>query len=180
MTYIGVGRRFVAWVIDGLITGLAWVPFAQVESSEGFFSISWRGLDFVVPLVITIAYFVLLEGLAGATIGKFVLGIRVRAPDGSRIGLGQALVRNLARVVDALPYVIPYLVGGIAVIRSDTCQRFGDRWAKTVVVLAGTDRAAPPPEPAGVMPRTAPSALPAPPSGGTTDVGVGDTLPPPP
>jgi uncharacterized RDD family membrane protein YckC len=180
VTYIGVGRRFVAWIIDGLITGLAWVPFAQVESDEGFYSIGWRGLDFVVPLVLTIAYFVLFEGLAGATIGKFVLGIRVRALDGSRIGLGQALVRNLARVVDGLPYVIPYLVGGIAVIRSDACQRFGDRWARTVVVLTGTERAGPPPQPAAITPRVASSELPAPPSGAAADHAGGDTLPPPP
>ena len=140
MTYIGVGRRFVAWFIDVMITALAWVPFAHVESGEGTFAISWRGWDFVLPLLITVAYFVLLEGLAGATVGKFVVGIRVRGLDGSRIGLGPALVRNLARVVDAFPYVIPYLVGGIVVNRSDTRQRLGDRWARTVVILMGTER----------------------------------------
>ena len=181
MTYIGVGRRFVAWIIDGLSAGLAWVPFAQVESGDGVTSISWRGLDFVVPLLITLAYFVLLEGLAGATVGKFVLGIRVRGLDGSRIGLGPALVRNLARVVDALPYVIPYLVGGIAVIRSDTRQRFGDRWAKTVVVLVGSEGAGPAPEPAAVMPGATTGGLPAPPTGSPPpDLGGRDTLPPPP
>ena len=184
MTYIGVGRRFVAWLLDLSITGLAWIPFAQVESGDGVYSISWKGIDFVLPLLITVAYFVLLEGLAGATIGKFVLGIRVRALDGSRIGLGPALVRNLARIVDAFPYVIPYLVGGIAVIRSDTCQRFGDRWAKTVVILVGTDRdAARPASTALAPPPPGPSdavGLPTPPPG-APPVGLGgDALPPPP
>lgn len=180
MTYIGVGRRFVAWIIDGLIAGLAWVPFAQVESGDGVTSISWRGLDFVVPLLITLAYFVLLEGLAGATVGKFVLGIRVRGLDGSRIGLGPALVRNLARVVDALPYVIPYLVGGIAVIRSETDQRFGDRWAKTVVILVGTDANASIEPTAGASTPLAPDpfGLPSPPPGRPVDRPT--SLPPPP
>jgi uncharacterized RDD family membrane protein YckC len=139
VSYIGLGRRFVAWLIDVLITGLAWVPFADIDSDNGVYSISWRGMDFAVPVLITFVYFVLLEGVAGATIGKFVLGIRVRGADGSRIGVGAAAVRNLARAVDAFPYVIPYLVGAIAVRSSDTKQRLGDRWAKTVVILVGTD-----------------------------------------
>ena len=46
MTYIGVGRRFVALLIDGLITGLAWVPFAETSSVDGVYSIGWEGMDF--------------------------------------------------------------------------------------------------------------------------------------
>ena len=176
MIYIGVGRRFVAWFVDILITGLAWVPFAQVESGGGTFAISWRGWDFVLPGLITVAYFVLLEGLAGATVGKFVLGVRVRGLDGSRIGLGPALVRTLARVVDAFPYVIPYLVGGIVVSRSDTRQRLGDRWARTVVILMGTERGG-----VGDLTGSAPdaSALPSPPPG-VPPADVAGALPPPP
>ncbi|MGH2631591.1 MAG: RDD family protein [Actinomycetota bacterium] len=176
MTYIGVGRRFMAWFVDILITGLAWVPFAQVESGGGTFAIGWRGMDFALPMLITVAYFVLLEGLAGATVGKFVLGIRVRGLDGSRIGLGPALVRNLARVVDAFPYVIPYLVGAIVVNRSDTRQRLGDRWARTVVILMGTEGnvVTAPAEPAPDA-----AALPSPPPG-SPPAGVGGALPPPP
>lgn len=139
MRYIGVGRRFVALLIDGLITGLAWVPFAETSSVDGTYSIRWDGVDFLIPLLLTLAYFVLLEGAFGATVGKLVLGIRVRSLDGTRIGFGAAAIRNLARVVDAFPYVIPYLVGAIAVSRSETDQRLGDRWAKTVVVLLGTE-----------------------------------------
>ena len=110
MRYIGVGRRFVALLIDGMITALAWIPFAETSSVDGVYSIRWDGMDFVIPLAITLAYFVVLEGAFGATVGKVVLGIRVRRPDGSRIGFGPALGGNLARVVDAFPYVI--LPGG--------------------------------------------------------------------
>jgi len=179
MRYIGVGRRFVALLIDGLITALAWMPFAETSSVDGVYSIRWDGMDFVIPLALTLAYFVVLEGAFGATIGKVVLGIRVRRPDGSRIGFGPALIRNLARVVDAFPYVIPYLVGGIAVIRSDTDQRFGDRWAKTVVILVGTD-ANVGIEPPAMAATPDPYGLPSPPPGGPpTEPGAG-TLPPPP
>jgi uncharacterized RDD family membrane protein YckC len=177
MTYIGVGRRFVAWLIDGFITGLAWVAFVETESADGVYSFRWEGMDFVIPLLITLAYFVILEGAFGATLGKLVLGIRVRRPDGSRIRFGAALIRNLARVVDAFPYLIPYLVGGIAVIRSETKQRFGDRWGRTVVVLVGTEEQAGPVAPE--LPASAPDhvGLPSPPPGTPP---AGDTLPPPP
>lgn len=181
MTYIGVGRRFVAWLIDALITGLAWVPFAETESVDGVYSIRWDGIDFIVPLVITLAYFVILEGWLGATIGKVVLGIRVRRPDGARIGFGAAAIRNVARLVDAFPYVIPYLVGGIAVGRSDTKQRFGDRWAKTVVILVGTDSDAPATPAAMVTTTPDPFGLPTPPPGAPPpDAGSGPLPPPPP
>jgi uncharacterized RDD family membrane protein YckC len=179
MRYIGVGRRFVALLIDWLITALAWVPFAETSSVDGVYSIRWDGMDFVIPLALTVAYFVILEGAFGATVGKVVLGIRVRRLDGSRIGFGPALIRNLARVVDAFPYVIPYLVGGIAVIRSDTDQRFGDRWAKTVVILVGTDTnvAA---EPPATAPTPDPYGLPSPPAGSPPAEPGAGTLPPPP
>jgi uncharacterized RDD family membrane protein YckC len=179
MTYIGVGRRFVAWFVDSLITGLAWIPFADVSSGDGTTSIRWEGVDFVIPLLIAIAYFVLLEGLAGATIGKVVVGIRVRRLDGSRISLGPAAVRNLARVVDAFPYVIPYLLGGIVVTRSDTKQRLGDRWAKTVVILVGTDaKSVTPVDDSSAAPD--PSGLPSPPPGAPPVGAHDDSLPPPP
>ena len=179
MRYIGVGRRFVALLIDGMITALAWIPFAETSSVDGVYSIRWDGMDFVIPLAMTLAYFVILEGAFGATVGKVVLGIRVRRPDGSRIGFGPALIRNLARVVDAFPYVIPYLVGGIAVIRSDTDQRFGDRWAKTVVILVGTD-ANVGAEPPAMAATPDPYGLPSPPPGSPPAEPVAGTLPPPP
>jgi uncharacterized RDD family membrane protein YckC len=133
MRYIGLGRRFVAWALDGLVC-LVWVVFEA----------SWQGWRFVLAfLVFPLAYFVLFEWLASATPGKFVVGIRVRRVGGGRIGFGQSVGRNLARVIDALPYFIPYIVGAVAITRSPTRQRLGDRWADTVVILMGTDHVQP-------------------------------------
>jgi len=182
LVYIGLGRRFVAWLVDVLVTGLAWMAFAETESGDGTFTIRWEGMDAVWPVLITLAYFVVLERVFGATIGKLVVGIRVRLLDGSRIAWGPALVRNIARVVDALPYAIPYLVGAIALNRSDTKQRLGDRWAKTVVVLVGTDRTA---TGGGAQPALTadhgPFAMPSPPPGtAPVDDRARGGLPPPP
>ena len=183
MTYIGLGRRFVAWVVDGLITGLAWLPFAETSSVDGTYSIRWDGADFLIPLLITLAYFVLLEGAFGATVGKLVLGIRVRALDGTRIGFGAAAIRNVARVVDGFPYFIPYLVGAIAVSRSETDQRLGDRWGKTVVVLVGTESKGAPSSAAAMPASPDPFGLPSPPGAatpGSAPPPAGAALPPPP
>jgi len=47
---------------------------------------------------------------------------------------GQAIVRNLLRIVDQLPAAIPYLLGAVLILNSSRRQRLGDRLAGTVVV----------------------------------------------
>jgi uncharacterized RDD family membrane protein YckC len=148
MTYVGLGRRFVAWLLDLAIAGIWIAALGEYETGSSSFEARWTGWRFLVAWILLPAlYYVLFEWLLSATPGKFVLGIRVRAASGGRIGFTQSLVRNVARLVDAFPYVIPYIVGAIAISSSPTKQRLGDRWGKTVVILWGTERAIPPPMP---------------------------------
>ena len=169
MRYVSVGRRFAAILIDGIMLGIMAGPFAQIDRGPGYFRISWKGGHLLWPGVIGIVYYLLLEGTAGATIGKFVTGIRAVKEDGSKLDLSSALIRNLARIVDGFPYFIPYLVGAIAVWSSPTRQRLGDRWANTVVVtkdslLARGPLGYPPPSFAGEPESsTPPPDLPPPP-----------------
>jgi uncharacterized RDD family membrane protein YckC len=193
MRYIGLGRRFVAWALDGLVC-LVWVVLlGEYRTGDDVFEASWQGWRFVLAfLVFPLAYFVLFEWLASATPGKFVVGIRVRRAEGGRIRFGQSVGRNLARVVDALPYVIPYVVGAVAVTRSSTRQRLGDRWANTVVILLGTDRPEPESESERTLERTSDELPPAPAGRSWLDDGTssppssrptddpGSRLPPPP
>jgi uncharacterized RDD family membrane protein YckC len=85
-------------------------------------------------LLLSFAYFVISEWLTGASIGKLALGLRVRMIDGRRCTLSAALVRNLLRVVDAFPFVIPNVVAVVAVAGSSRHQRLGDMVAQTIVV----------------------------------------------
>lgn len=67
-----------------------------------------RGLFITDPLciaflIVMARYFWLLEGLTGATVGKWALGLRVMTRDGRRAGLRASLIRNALRVVDSLP-----------------------------------------------------------------------------
>jgi uncharacterized RDD family membrane protein YckC len=134
MTYVGVGRRFVAIFLDSVLLLIMSGPFAEIRHGAGYWRIGWSGRHLFWPGLIAIAYFVLLEGIAGATIGKFATGIRVVNEDGTKLGWSGAVVRNVARLVDAFPYFLPYLVGAISVWASPTQQRLGDRWGSTAVV----------------------------------------------
>ena len=136
MRYVGVGRRFAAVLIDGVMLAIMSGPFAEFDRGPGYFRISLTGGRLLVPGLIGLVYYFLLEGVAGATIGKFATGIRVVKEDGSKLDWSSAFIRNLARIVDAFPYFLPYLVGAIAVWVSKSKQRLGDMAAHTIVVRA--------------------------------------------
>ena len=126
--YKSVWPRFFAQLIDGVILT---VPL----SLGGLFSDMGQEEDVFVALglyyVVFLLYFVVLEAFGG-TLGKRILGMRIVKQDGSKPGFGAALVRNLLRVVDALPFA--YLLGILMVAKSATKQRLGDRAAKAYVV----------------------------------------------
>ena len=94
---------------------------------------------------ICLLYYIVLEIIWGATIGKLIVGVRVRAGDGRRAAPWQVVVRNLLRPVDVLPLL--YLVGYLVMMATgpEHRQRIGDRLARTVVVPR---EASPPPPPA--------------------------------
>ena len=147
--YQGVAIRFVAILIDviilviitGIITAPLNAPIVTVTVSEGVWNtatapnpLSW--LAGGVSLLIWFVYFVLLEGSYGQTVGKMLVKIKVVREDGTKIDYKDAVVRNVMRIIDFIPYFIPYLLGAILIWTSDTKQRLGDRTAHTVVVKA--------------------------------------------
>jgi uncharacterized RDD family membrane protein YckC len=139
MTYVGVGRRFAALVVDGLVSLLWTIPLSHITTTSNPTSvtINLAGARGWIALAIWFVYLTAMEAGVGATLGKLALGIRVVREDGGRIDLGGSLVRNLARAIDGLPWIVPYLVGAIVVWNSPTRQRLGDRWAHTVVIPRG-------------------------------------------
>jgi len=87
-------------------------------------------------LILVFLYFVILEGLAGATFGKWVLDLRVvQADSGDRPGILKGLLRNILRLVDGLPTL--NIVGIVLILSSAERARFGDRIAGTRVVQKG-------------------------------------------
>lgn len=130
------GKRIAALIIDAVILGVAGMAFTMV----GFFVAS-GGPDGMAMVVLAvqglmtlgmIAYFVGMEAAYGQTLGKKAMGIVVMKDDGSDSDLVSSLVRNVLRVVDALPFL--YLIGAVVILVTDGGQRVGDLAASTVVV----------------------------------------------
>jgi uncharacterized RDD family membrane protein YckC len=91
------------------------------------------GVLVVADFVIALVYAMVAEWLwRGQTVGKRLLGLRVVDAHGLRLEPSQVIVRNLLRLLDALPAL--YLTGGIACVFSRHRQRLGDLAAGTVVV----------------------------------------------
>ncbi|WP_375760683.1 RDD family protein [Corallococcus exercitus] len=133
-TLAGVYSRFLAWLLDALIVGVATMGVLLVfqvamAAFPGFAS----ALGIVVYFLVDWGYGITLEtAWAGQTVGKRVMSLRVIQESGVRIGFYHAALRNLARVVDRLPLL--YLVGGSVALVSRSHQRLGDLLAGTIVV----------------------------------------------
>ena len=138
-----IGRRVLATIIDvvllGVVASLLTLPGALIdgwgsgqlsEVASGFF-FSVGGL---AVLLVYFAYFTVMEGRYGQTLGKMALGIKViREDDGRAPGTRAAVLRTVLRLVDSLG---SYLVAFVVAIVSDKNQRLGDMVAKTLVVRA--------------------------------------------
>jgi uncharacterized RDD family membrane protein YckC len=144
--YQGVGIRFVALLIDviilGIINYILTLPFAasavSYDASTGAVTIGAAYYAiFGITLVIELLYFTLLLGLYGQSVGMMLVKIKVvKEADSSKISYGAAFVRTILLLIDAIPFVVPYLLGAILIWTSDKKQRLGDRVAHTIVVKA--------------------------------------------
>lgn len=139
--YGGLWRRLLALSIDGLLFCGLFFPTTKIVKGVWLMNSSdhrWvKGLFITDPLclvflLVMFSYFMLLEGLAGMTVGKWIMGLRViAAGDGGRPGLPRGFLRNLLRVVDGLPAL--NILGIVLILRSKQRARFGDHYAGTRV-----------------------------------------------
>jgi uncharacterized RDD family membrane protein YckC len=140
----GLGSRFLASLVDSLVQtvllllvfglgtlGLRWLlGLTLSEAAAGRFALP---IAMVVTFALWWGYHVFFEMVwHGQTPGKRAVGLRVIKEGGYPIGLGESLVRNLVRVLDALPGV--YAVGGLVMFVDRRSRRLGDLVAGTVVV----------------------------------------------
>jgi uncharacterized RDD family membrane protein YckC len=132
------GRRVVATIIDGLVFGVAYWLLALAFGDVGT---EGEAANWVSNLPVwasvayglfVLAYFVLLEGLLGQTLGKLATGIKVVAEaTGQAPGIAAAAIRTLLRLIDGL---FCYAVAFVTVLVSVKRQRLGDMAARTLVV----------------------------------------------
>ena len=154
--YASLGMRFAAVLVDTLVLfGLLILVigvYVFVLASQGKIDPSDPGAaqelsrqiaasDLPVNLLFFAAlfvYYVLLEALLAASVGKLVFGMRVVMRDGSRATGLAVLLRNLVRIPEAMLLYIP---AAISCVASPERQRLGDHVARTVVVRRRAVRA---------------------------------------
>jgi len=123
-------KRVYAFLIDFAIA------FAVFLALPNAFSLSTRGpaslLDLNVilfSLVLFWIYFTLLEGFAGQSLGKRVIGLMVIRVDGKKLFYDHAAVRNFGKV-----FLLPFdLIFGYR-IKDDRFIRYFDKFAGTTVI----------------------------------------------
>ena len=131
--YAGLGSRAIAMIIDtillAIVGGILLGLFVGTPGT-GFFN-SWN----IGFLVIMLGYFIALEGTNnGQTLGKSLVNIRVVDDNGGELEMEGAVIRNVLRLVDMLPFL--YIIGIILVVASDEDKRLGDMIGNSVVVKA--------------------------------------------
>ncbi len=131
MEPIGVGKRAVAVLIDTILLGIVGYLIAAVSGSTSATGFDLAGAPFFLWVAIGLAYYIVMEGTKGATLGKMAMKLKVVKEAGAAIDWQAAIVRNVVRLVDGLFF---YVVGAIAVWCSKKRQRLGDMAASTIVV----------------------------------------------
>ncbi len=130
------GRRVLATIVDAIVLSIFfWVMsllFGTTTAEGAQVGLSLSGLPALFSFVVVFAYYMLLEGYLGQTLGKMLLGIKVvREDTGGVPGLGPAALRTVLRIIDGLFF---YLVAYVSVLASEKNRRLGDMVANTLVV----------------------------------------------
>ncbi len=133
MEAVGVGRRAVAILIDMVLLFVVGYVIALATGATTAAGFSLQGGPAFLWFGIALAYYVVMEALSGATLGKRAMGLKVVKEGGEPLDWQASIVRNILRIIDGLFF---YLVGAIAVWVSKRRQRLGDMAAHTLVVKA--------------------------------------------
>jgi uncharacterized RDD family membrane protein YckC len=137
-------------LLDAIVNGTFGITrvtsgVATTVGSGGYTSfMTQTTIDWLWLALLWVTYYAVLEGLFGASVGKALAGLRVTDLEGRRISWQAAVVRNLARLLDVLPFT--YVLGGVLTLATRRHQRLGDLLAGTVVlpVAAVTSPTLPP------------------------------------
>lgn len=146
----GVGSRFVAALLDVLILLAVLIAFGIVIAVStailgagtigGYIALA---LGTLVTSVVFFGYFVFFEiAWNGQTPGKRATGLRVIMASGYPVTPFAVLVRNVLRLVDALPgfYALGfYTVGIVTMLVDKRSRRLGDLAAGTMVIKEGRE-----------------------------------------
>lgn len=141
----GFGIRFLARFVDlllgfvfGFVGGIIACIVLAILQALGATAPGWEnriqgmsGRGMGLSLLGGFLYHCFTEGIHGASFGKMICRLRVITSTGQPCNMARAIQRNLAYYWDALFFG---LVAYNSMQKSPRNQRYGDVWAKTVVV----------------------------------------------
>jgi uncharacterized RDD family membrane protein YckC len=131
MEPIGVGRRAVAVIIDGILLMIVGYALAMILGGATGSGFDLQGGPAFIFFGIALAYFIVMEATTGQTLGKMAMKLKVVKKDGAKLDWQASIIRNLLRIIDGFFF---YLVGAIVIWMSKSKQRLGDMAANTIVV----------------------------------------------
>jgi uncharacterized RDD family membrane protein YckC len=149
--YAGFWRRFVAYVIDQIIIGVAafilFIPglaLLGIGIGAGMMDESPRAIGFILAaiaayltailliVVMEWLYYALMESSRRqATLGKLALGIAVTDLSGNRISFGRATGRYFGKIISGLILYIGFIMAGF----TEKKQALHDIMSNCLVVL---------------------------------------------
>jgi uncharacterized RDD family membrane protein YckC len=147
--YAGFFSRAAAFILDRIITfGIAFVIMVVIEYFLKLFRIDqWLEIlsedatlksvlavllsTLGIYLLVSVGYNIGFWLLSGQTPGKQVLGVRVMRTDGTRLRLGNALLRQVGYWISAIFYL-----GFLWILFDNKRQGFHDKLAGTIVTYS--------------------------------------------
>lgn len=133
--------RFFALLIDLAVFCIVFFPITKMAkgvwlmaTSDHLWQLGWMISDplFIIFFIGMLAYYVVLEGYFGRTIGKLIMRIKVIAKEGGVPGFNKSVQRNLLRLVDGLPAL--NILGVVMILVTRERTRVGDLVAGTRVI----------------------------------------------
>lgn len=112
---VGRWRRFFTFLIDyvghsifSLVVVVPYVAFVLFRGGDAALdaleSQATTVIDYVIAIGFMLAYYILMEGLFGATLGKMLTGTRVVNAQGGKPSWGQIVGRSFARLIPFEPF----------------------------------------------------------------------------
>lgn len=142
MVYSGIGKRFVALFLDGIVLGGVTYGIGQLGGSgevtvNAYGNLEQSGgmtymMSQLISLVIYGAYYIYFIGSMGQTPGKRIMGIKVVTTTGEHPSFGVATMRYLVSFLSAFAIGLGYLWAFF----NKEHQTWHDKAAGTYVVKA--------------------------------------------
>ncbi len=136
LTLATVNKRALSAFIDYfcyiMFHALFLIQFGKETTvADGRPSYELEGALNIIPFIIWILTFPVIESMEGKSLGKKICNLTVIKRDGSRLTFMDCMKRRICDWIDFAIFGLPAI---ICATNTPLRQRLGDMWAKTVVI----------------------------------------------